>query len=150
MTGVDSRALLQMIRDTDSSIEEQIQQALAQPGPTHDLELDIRRDASICENVRNNDSYAQNLYAALCNTEWQEQDVWEILSNRVWSCTWRRSGYIVAQIRRSGSYLDWYCSGVRAQTELESHEFCTEGEVAPKIKDDLRRIGWTQVDHHTE
>jgi len=103
------------------------------------------------EKIRQDDAYAQNFYAALCNQEWQEQDAWQILSDRTWSCSWRTAGAIVADIRGSGDYMDWYCSGMmtghpsdHVETLLES-QYVSEGTVTTQIREDLARLGWHPV-----
>ncbi len=78
----------------------------------NDMEYDMRTSPWLCEKVRNSDTYAQNLYAAMCNTEWQKREVMPILRDETWSCTWRSAGGIVANLREQGDYIDWYCSGI--------------------------------------
>lgn len=126
---------------------------------THSLDFDLVQCDSIVAKVRANRIYAQNLYAALCNTEWQEQDAWEVLKGHTWSCTWRTAGAIVADIRQSGDYMDWYCSG-----SMTSHPdddlgtasyktrrgFRSEGDVSPEIARDLAEIGWHLVPHQVD
>ena len=103
------------------------------------LERDLRTTWWLVEKVQAKDVYAQNLYATLCNNEFAPQDTWAILQNIKWSCTWRYAGGIIADIRGSGDYLDWYCSG------SFTHDWCgfaDEGEVIPEVETDLNKIGW--------
>lgn len=97
----------------------------------------------------NNLTYAQNLYAALCNMDCQKVDVFEILSNKVCSYSWRTSGGIVAEIRDCGeSYMDWYCSGMTVYADGEdAHsslitKSVSEGTVTLEILQDLAEMGW--------
>ena len=76
------------------------------------LEYDLRSTEWILEKVRSSVSYAQNLYAALCNNDFQKLDVMPILTDKFWSCSWRYAGGIVADMRQQGDYIDWYCSGI--------------------------------------
>lgn len=107
----------------------------------------------IRQRVRESKTYAQNLYAALCNTEWQEQDAWQILTDQTWSCSWRTAGGIVADIQGEGDYMDWYCSGMMtghpnddlAKTDLNQYGAVPEGTVTDEIREDLLSIGWRQV-----
>lgn len=78
-------------------------------------------------------AWAHKLYSALCNTEWQPTDVLDILKENTWSASWRSVGGIVADLRREGGYLDWYCSGY-------------EGYVHSDIRKELLRLGWVCVD----
>lgn len=89
-------------------------------------------------------SYAQALYAALCNTEWQKNTIWPRLSNIKWSTSWRGAGRIVAALRDSGSYLDWYCSGL-----MGTEDAVEEGCVTDEIRSDLHLLGWFQIEDNT-
>jgi len=101
-----------------------------------DLEDDIRADAEIMQKLQDN-GYAQNVYAALCNIRWQPQEVWPVLQDEWWTCSWRRAGGIVADLLGRGDYLDWYCSG-----SAETDEYVREGIVTEEIEADFARIGW--------
>jgi hypothetical protein len=122
----------------------------------NNLEYDLRTTDWILEKVKE-DTYAQNLYAALCNIQWQKCDVFPILKDEFWNCSWRYAGGIIADMRQEGDYIDWYCSGIR--TELSDEEFnnlnadrqlayklkqayVNEGIVTDEIECDLKKIGW--------
>jgi hypothetical protein len=108
------------------------------------LERDIRSTDWIISKVRHREIYAQNLYAALCNNEYVPQDVWGILKNIHWDCTWRYAASIVADIREDDSYIDWYCSGTGFQgTDFTG--FVEESYVTPEIESDFDCIGWLLV-----
>jgi len=119
---------------------------------THHLDMDVCQCDWIVDKIRNDDAYAQNFYAALCNQEWQEEDVWEILRDQTWSCSWRSAGAIVAEIRGHGDYLDWYCSGSGVwhdrdgYTPTESEKrYVPEGMITDEIRWDLAQLGWHPV-----
>ena len=121
--------------------------------PTHRLDFDLVRCHWLVEKVRGSRVYAQNLYAALCNREWQERHVFEVLSDRTWSCSWRTAGEIIADIRDQGDYLDWYCSGLyksHPDDDLGTHHsppfgYVEEGVITAEILADIAKIGWTPV-----
>jgi hypothetical protein len=128
----------------------------------NNLEYDLRTTEWICNKAKASKSYAQNIYAALCNTEWQRNDIWPILRNETWSCSWRYAGGIVANMREEGDYMDWYCSGIggvgggtdESNPELEKillakKGFVPESVVTDEIQQDFFRLGWTliNVDH---
>jgi hypothetical protein len=118
---------------------------------TRNLDIDVCLCDSIVGKIRTNDTYAQNFYAALCNRSWYEQDAWEILRDRTWSCSWRYAGSIVADIRGSGDYIDWYCSGMKSghpdDIDLDlSKDYVPEGTVTDEIRFDLMSIGWYLVE----
>ncbi len=122
----------------------------------HNMEYDLLTSDLIRSKVRT-DAYAQNLYAALCNTEWQKKEVFALLKDQHWYATWRSAGGIVADLRGEGDYLDWYCSGMGglAQDWNEGKEtveqwqartkFVPEGTVTDEIKNDLLSLGWHLV-----
>jgi len=105
------------------------------------LERDIRSTDWIISKVRQQEIYAQNLYAALCNNEYVPQDVWGILKNIHWDCTWRYAASLVAEIREDDSYIDWYCSGTGFQgTDFTG--FVEESYVTEEVESDFNQIGW--------
>lgn len=112
------------------------------------LERDLLATSWLISKVCQRGDYAQNLYAALCNNEFQRNDVWPILQGQVWSCTWRYAGGIIADMRGQGDYMDWYCSGMIQghpddDTDHEADKgYVPEGIITDEIKDDLYRIGW--------
>ncbi len=112
----------------------------------NDMEYDMRTAEWLCEKVRNSDTYAQNLYAAMCNTEWQKREVMPILRDETWSCTWRSAGGIVANLREQGDYIDWYCSGIGeglGNGDITGNKgYVPEGTVTEQIADDLYLLGW--------
>lgn len=116
--------------------------------PENDLEYDLRTTPWILEKVRSSDSYAQNLYASMCNMRWQKLDVIPILKDEYWSCSWRHAGGIIADMQQKGDYIDWYCSGIRNdgyQDDLDSvtpNSYVSEGLVTDEIKQDLNKLGW--------
>ena len=69
----------------------------------NNLEFDLRTTEWILERVRNSDIYAQNLYAALCNNEFQRTEIMPILKDEFWSCSWR-----YAAIVNNGKIEQWF------------------------------------------
>jgi len=106
----------------------------------NNLEYDLLSADWILEKVRNSDNYAQNLYAALCNNDFIKNEVWPILKEDTWGCSWRYAGGIIADIQEKGDYMDWYCSGIGFSDS--SKEYVTESIVTDEIKDDLLKLGW--------
>jgi transposase-like protein len=45
----------------------------------NNMEYDLLTTDWILEKVRSSDSYAQNLYAAMCNMEWRKRELWQEL-----------------------------------------------------------------------
>jgi hypothetical protein len=103
----------------------------------NNLEYDLRTIDWILKKVRESDNYAQNLYAAMCNNDFIKNDVWPILQQETWSCSWRYAGGIIANMREQGDYIDWYCSGLGAPLTAVA-----EGEVTDEIREDLLKLGW--------
>jgi hypothetical protein len=112
-----------------------------------DLYEDIKADLEIMNKLQE-DRYAQNVYAALCNMRWQPQEVWPVLSEEYWSCSWRSAGGLVSDLRNLGEdYMDWYCSGIGKGLgngdEDGSKKYVSEGTVTDEIREDFARLGWT-------
>ena len=125
---------------------------LIYPGKRYDLEVDLENSTYIrgkCQDP----IYAQQLYAALCNIDWQYMDVLPILKEETWECSWRRAGTIVSELRDCGeSYLDWYCSGMWPDGPFDEDEngilhktsasVTPEGTVTDEIREDLKTLNW--------
>lgn len=106
----------------------------------NNLEYDLRTNDWILEKVRTDKKYAQHLYAALCNNDFQKQDVVEILKDNTWSCSWRSAGGIIADMRQKGDYIEWYLSGVSLNID---NDIVPEGDVTDEVRSDLLKLGWT-------
>jgi hypothetical protein len=115
----------------------------------NNLEYDLRTDEIILNKVRASETYAQNLYAALCNMQYLKLDVIPVLNEEYWSCSWRHSGGIVADMRQEGDYINWYCSGIGDGLGNGDPDgvkgYIAEGVVTDEIKEDLKRLGWVPV-----
>jgi hypothetical protein len=118
----------------------------------NNMEYDLLTSDWILEKVRSADSYAQNLYAAICNNEFQKLEVIPILKNETWGASWRYAGGIIADMQQKGDYIDWYCSGIRNDSEYNpdlavkySNGYVPEGCITDEIRNDLQRLGWVIV-----
>ena len=125
----------------------------------NNMEYDLRSTSWICDKVKSDDVYAQNLYAAMCNNEFQRNDMMPILKDQKWSCSWRHSGGIISDMQEKGDYIDWYCSGIRDHSPLDDEAynaltkeqqeyylqaklFVSESVVTDEIRSDLKKLGW--------
>jgi hypothetical protein len=132
----------------------------------NNMEYDMRTADWMVAKTRASEAYAQNLYAAMCNQDFQRNDVWPVLKNETWSASWRSAGGIVADMRGEGDYMDWYCSGIRggvseselAEMTVEQQQryhwyeknFVSESVVTDEIREDLLKLGWLVVDSESE
>lgn len=125
----------------------------------NNLEYDLRTSDVIAEKCKDA-IYAQHLYAALCNNEFTKNDIWPLLKEERWSCSWRYAGGIIAHIREEGDYIDWYCSGMvhgldnytqeeidlmsedQRQIHKEALAHVPESVVTDEIRKDLLDLGW--------
>jgi hypothetical protein len=126
------------------------------------LEYDLRSTDWILEKVRNNDNYAQNLYAAMCNNDFIKREMWPILKDQRWSCSWRHSGGIIADMQEKGDYIDWYCSGIgnkeagygldhyEPTPDPDGRDYVPESVVTEEIENDLYTLGWLVVKYKDE
>lgn len=134
------------------SAREQDEENMVNPEWQKDnMEYDLRSTDWILEKVRASDSYAQNLYAAMCNNDFVKREMWPILKDQRWSCSWRHAGGIIADMRQEGDYIDWYCSGIRNdgyQDDLDTitpDRYVSESVVTDEIESDLYKLGWLVV-----
>ena len=98
----------------------------------------------------------------MCNNQFQRNDVWPILSEQKWSCSWRHAGGVVADMLGQGDYIDWYCSGIniddvddnefRAMSKdaqerylYAKNNFVREAVVTEEIENDLFELGWLVI-----
>ena len=110
-----------------------------------DLEEELANCPWFLEKVRASKTYAQNLYAALCNMRWQPVEVMSILKDEYWTCSWRSAGGVVANLRQEGDYMSWYCSGIGGGYSADDkipNGYVTEGTVTDEIREDLLKLGW--------
>jgi hypothetical protein len=122
----------------------------------NNMEYDLVTTDWILAKARASKSYAQNLYAAICNNDFTKREMWPILKEEKWSASWRSAGGIVADMRQEGDYIDWYCSGIGGQNaEYNSEEtndqwqartgYVPESVVTQEIEDDLHKLGWLVI-----
>lgn len=109
----------------------------------NNMEYDLRTTDWILEKARTSEVYAQNLYAAMCNRDFQKKELLPILKNETWSCSWRYAGGIIAHMREEGDYISWYCSGIRDEY---TNGYAREGAVTDEIRQDLLKLGWVVLD----
>ena len=126
------------------------------------LEYDLRSTEWIIEKAKSDNVYAQHLYAAICNNEFQRNDVWPILTDKKWGASWRHAGAIVADMREQGDYMDWYCTGIQSdepmneevfqnmddyqrQEFFEAKAYVAESVVTDEIREDLFKLGWIVI-----
>jgi hypothetical protein len=126
----------------------------------NNMEHDLRSTDWIVAKARASEGYAQNLYAAMCNNDFQRNDVWPLLKNQTWSASWRYAGGIIADMRGEGDYMDWYCSGIQggatddmsaedqAKYNWYQENFVSESVVTDEIREDLLKLGWLVVDNN--
>lgn len=126
----------------------------------NNMEYDLRTTEWILTKVRTSNAYAQNLYAAMCNNEFQKNEFMPRLAGKTWSCSWRHAGGIIADMKEEGDYIDWYCSGIKNDAPvlldeqfaeltdeqkayyIESKSHVSESCVTDEIRADLKKLGW--------
>ena len=111
------------------------------PRRVFNLELDIRTQSEVINKVRCERTYAQNLYAALCNNEFAPKDTWAILKNLRWNCTWYDAATIVAELREEDR-MQWYRSGPRFREYADPAGYVDEGCITEEVQWDLDHMGW--------
>ena len=90
------------------------------------MKINFEEDLLSLEKRVESIEFATDFYNALCNMRWQST----IDSSKIYSCSWRYAGRMIAELRNRGEeYLDFYCSG-------------SEGVVKPYIELELKKLGW--------
>ncbi len=111
----------------------------------NNMEYDLLTNDWILEKVRASETYAQNLYAAMCNNGFIRLEVIPVLKQEEWGCSWRYAGGIIADMRQEGDYIDWYCSGIRGGMSYDEElkdGLVPEGCITDEIRNDLQSLGW--------
>lgn len=160
----DGKELPESYLDFWKSAKQQDEENLVDPEWQKDnMEYNLRSTQWIVDKVKQDNIYAQHLYAAMCNNDFIKNDVIPILTEKRWSCSWRHAGGIIADMQEKGDYIDWYCSGIRDTTELSNDEFrnltaeqqnwylqskayVNESVVTDEIRNDLLKLGWIVVE----
>lgn len=132
------------------------------------LERDMKDAAWFVAKVRASESYAQNVYAALCNNDFQKLEVVSVLKDQIWGCSWRYAGGLVANLRCEGDYLDWYCSGIRntglyGEDDLTApvseeqmaymvitNKFVAESVITQEVREDFKQLGWIALENNSD
>lgn len=140
----------------------------------NNMEYDLRSTEWIIQKVMVSDAYAQNLYACMCNNDFEKisfentsENIISLLKDDLptWTCSWRHSGGIIADMRGEGDYMNWYCSGsftslalddlapsrdnmtdeeLRKQQELDL--YVGEGQITDEVREDLLKLGWRIIE----
>jgi hypothetical protein len=124
----------------------------------NNMEYDLLTTDWILAKVRDNESYAQNLYAAMCNMRFVRTELFPYLrqdpDKDLWSASWRYAGGIIADMRQEGDYIDWYCSGMgglatydveEGERYMAAKKYVPEGTITEEIEQDLLKLGWIPV-----
>ena len=106
----------------------------------NDLEYDLRSCEWIIKKCKHSKVYSQNLYAALCNNQFNKTGLLDSFLNTSWSVSWRHAGGIIANLREEGDYIDFYCSGMS-----EKEGIVPEGEISKEVESDLKTLGWQAI-----
>lgn len=111
-----------------------------------DLEKEMKGDKILIGLLADID-VAVEFYSALCNMRWRKivyipDDVLIIdklkgIESDLWSCSWRYSGGVIADIRNDNyntaeDYMDFYCRG-------------NEGHVSDRVAECFKRMAWEPV-----
>lgn len=152
----DENALAQ-IKMYKKLVDDSVERTTDPAWQKDNMEYDLRSTTWICDKVTEDKIYAQHLYAAMCNRDFIKLDMLPILKDQRWSCSWRHAGGIIADMRKEGDYIDWYCSGIIIDLDHTDFENLSpekqiaykelqarvpEGTVTDEIRTDLQKLGW--------
>jgi hypothetical protein len=103
--------------------------------------IQFEKDIESLRDMVLNETYAQALYAALCNVQWKNNE-----TDKIYSCSWRYAGGLVANLKDDYSdisYMKYYCSGIDSNV-------VSEGDITGYILQDLYDLGWSPIPHKGE
>lgn len=112
------------------------------------MDLNLETHPLILAEAAKDSTFLNELYAALCNTEWirtdnktKEEFVEALQGENRYSVSWRTAGAICAEIYNRvyidgevKSYLDYYCGG-------------NESRVSPRVEQIAHELGWDIISH---
>jgi hypothetical protein len=113
------------------------------PRRIFNLETDLRRSDRVVYKIRKHEIYAQNVYAALCSNDFAPKDMWAVLTQFTWNCTWGYAARMVSEIREIEpiEIRRWYLLGPMHQKD----GFVEESTVTDEVRGDLDILGWTVI-----
>lgn len=110
------------------------------------------KDILINSNKMSDITFANKVYANLCNLVW-----YDYINDEVISQSWRGAGGFVADIRNIGEdYMDFYCSGNEGKVDSEIEElFNANGIVVfenlyesyPDVPDIMEKVEFFKKEH---
>ena len=117
-----------------------------------DLEEDLLACRQLCVQALDT-QFAGQLYVGLCNNDFRKREMWPMLTDTLWHCSWRHAGGIVAAMRMSVTvtsgeledYVNWYCSNLAMDYDSDTTTNLKEGEITATVAQALNMLGWECV-----
>lgn len=92
--------------------------------------FEVSMNDALGDRIRADDTFACQCWCALANVDWKHQD------GDTASYSFRAAGDLIAAIRGSGDYMDWYCCDVYSDGK------CEVGTVTEEISYAMANEGW--------
>ena len=105
-----------------------------EPWTKNNLEYDLKTTDWILKKARASETYAQHIYAALCNNNFIKHNELQVPKESAWSCNWQHASSIISSIRGETDCLDWYSAGY----------------ITDEIREDFKKLGWSALKEKTD
>ncbi len=88
--------------------------------------FEVAVSIALGERIRTDDATAKAMWSALANQDWKHEN------GDTAAYSFRAAGDLIAAVRGSGEYMDWYCSGPYAT-------------VSEEIEQAMKSQGWSPI-----
>ena len=89
--------------------------------------FEMTLDSAFGDRIRQDDEFCERLWGSLSNVDWYHEN------GDTAGYSFRAAGDLIAAIRGSGNYMDWYCSSPYGTIDHEVEEVLSQYGWTPKV-----------------